>query len=90
MVTIRVRTVGLRWSGVRHAKHGLALAVFSMVRASARKVLRDSLMVEQLSLWVRVPLPLPNAPLAQWIEQRTSNPWVAGSNPARGTQRSFV
>lgn len=25
------------------------------------------------------------AQVAQWIEQRTSNPWVAGSNPVLGT-----
>src|SRR5581483_6336671 len=24
----------------------------------------------------------PNAPIAQWIEQRSSKPWAAGSNPA--------
>ena len=25
--------------------------------------------------------------LAQWREQRTSNPWVVGSNPTEGTKK---
>lgn len=29
-----------------------------------------------------------NAQVAQWIEQRTSNPWVAGSNPVLGTKEA--
>ena len=30
----------------------------------------------------------PQAPVAQWIAQRPSNPWVAGSSPAGGAQTS--
>src|SRR6478736_1431960 len=30
-----------------------------------------------------------SAPVAQWIEQRPSNPLVAGSNPAGGTVQGF-
>jgi hypothetical protein len=32
----------------------------------------------------------PRAPVAQWTEHRTSNPMVAGSNPAGGVGHSNV
>ena len=36
-------------------------------------------------VWVRLPLHLPNALIAQWLEHPTHNRQVAGSNPAGRT-----
>lgn len=47
--------------------------------------IHSGLKIRRFGLRVRIPPRVPNAPVAQLVEQRTFNPKVAGSNPAGGT-----
>ena len=42
-----------------------------------------ALKMRRFGLTVRVRLLAPNVPLAQWIEHRSSTPWVGSSNLSR-------